>query len=298
TESGFPNASEISSADVEARDRERRQMALPSDSILKRQFLDHLFKHGKDSEEFLARLSEWHYLDMLKDDRIFSSFTPGEMVEQPSPKKGSRGYLFTWGCYDHKTNRPYIHLMTFEQDATEPPLHGTGFVCRDFMNVIESEGSRVPDVGVLALAIDDALETVHPKILKRICVGPLYSKLLLKHREPNPDDPREAPVREVLERYARNDTDYMLFLSDEVVFSKRQKVTKSILSSKSKVREIFSIPETDPQCYARRASVIHNYVLMPHLLLQHLDARTRQTIPGLRHCKKLTYDEQGEVHGA
>ena len=63
------------------------------------------------------------------------------------------------------------------------------------------------------------------------------------------------------------------------------------------MREIFSIPETDPDAFARRASVVHHYALMPHRLLQHIEADGREDIPGLANCKRITYDEQGKIYG-
>jgi hypothetical protein len=153
--------------------------------------------------------------------------------------------------------------MTFDQDAGEEPLEQKGAAYAKLLEVLRAEGSRAPDVGILALAIDDALDPIHPKILKRLCIGPLYAPMLLERHPPDPDDPAAAVLGPLIQRHGRRPDDFVLELRDEIVFSKAQQVTRSLLAPRGKVREIFAITETDPECYARRASVIHHHVLLP-----------------------------------
>jgi len=164
--------------------------------------------------------------------------------------------------------------------------------------VLRAEGSRAPDVGILALAIDDALDPIHPKIVKRLCIGPLYTPLLLAQR-PTGDADAPSMFATLLQQHGRRPDDFVLQLCDEIVFSKAQQVTRSLLSPRGKVREIFAITETDPECYARRASVVHHNVVMPHDLLQHVVPAILAGAPMLRRCRKITYDEAGAmvIHG-
>jgi hypothetical protein len=162
------------------------------------------------------------------------------------------------------------------------------------LEVIEMEGARVPDVGIVAMAIDDGLETVHPKVLKRIGFGPLYTPLLLR-RHPAPGD-RERALLELFERHG-NEDDVILSITDEIVFSKRQQVTKPLFSPSSRVREIFHIPESDPESYRRRASVVHKHVLLPHALAQHIGDDLSEQVPEFRNARLLTYDARGAIHG-
>ena len=166
----------------------------------------------------------------------------------------------SWGSYDFKTNRPYIHLMTFDQDTEAEPLTNKGANHLQLLEVLQAEGSRVPDIGVLALAIDDALETIHPKIVKRICFGPLFSELLLEQEVDY--DEKHLALKGLLADYAKPD-DFVMFITHEVVFSKRQRVTQNIFAPNGKVREIFHLPDDDPETYARRASVVQKYALVP-----------------------------------
>ena len=145
------------------------------------------------------------------------------------------------------------------------------------------------------MAIDDALESIHPKILKRIGLGPLYTPLLLKQEGAELDDKHQA-MADLFEQFGEED-DFIFTMTDEIIFSKSQRVTTSIFSPNGRVREIFHIPESDPESYARRASVVHKHVLMPHHLAQHLDETIIGRVPELQGARVLTYDASGAVHG-
>jgi hypothetical protein len=296
TDSGFPNASEIAALNIDLESRAERMRELPAESILKRSMLDYIFERKSEPRALLAQLSERTYLKMLSEREVFLPFVPGT-IDLQSERTKARSYLFSWSCYDFRTNCPYIHIMTFDQDTGEAPLGEPGRRQDNFLEVIAAEGSRSPDLGVLALALDDAMESIHPKIIKRIRIGPLYARMLLDGRPENTDDKKEMAFRLLLGRFSRNRDDFAIFFNDGIVFSKRQRITQSLLSPRGKVREVFAIQETDPECYKRRVSVIHRHLLLPHHMLQHIGEREQAWIPHFGKTRKLTFDAGGEVHG-
>ena len=297
TESGFPNAMELSHMQQDLARRKERLLELAVPIALKRAVLDGLFQDLTDPPELLAQLSERSYFDLLDETKLFLPFVLGDLTLRTTDAK-FRSYVVSWACYDFETNRPYVHVMTFDQDAGEEPLHAQGPGYTRFLEVLRAEGSRAPDVGILALAIDDALDPIHPKILKRLCIGPLYTPLLLAQR-PAGDADAPSLFATLLQQHGRRPDDFVLQLCDEIVFSKAQQVSRSLLSPRGKVREIFAITETDPECYARRASVVHHNVVLPHDLLQHVGPAILAAAPVLRRCRKITYDEAGAmvIHG-
>ena len=296
TDSGFPNAQEISALGVDLLHREERLRDLPAESMLKSLTLDYLFKYQQEPVDFLWQLAERAYLEMLDESKLFMPFMlePDNIIKQEPTRKDMRTYLASWACYDFKTNRPYVHVMTFEQNNEADPLEHRKVNHAQLLEVIRAEGGRVPDVGILAMAIDDALEPIHPKIVKRIGFGPLYTPLLLE-QEGAVLDEGQAAMLELLKTYGDED-DFVLFITDEIVFSRRQSVTNSLFAPGGRVRELFHIPESDPESYARRASVIHRSVLLPHALAQHLDELTAR-VPELDDARVLSYDANGNVHG-
>jgi hypothetical protein len=284
TESGFPNFLEISYLSIDLLNRQERLNALPPAPMLKQAMLDHMFKYREDPKPLLWQLSEREYFEMLEEKNLFLTFTPGR-VELRGESGGMRQYVFSWGCYDFKSNRPYLHLLTFDQDASSDPLHWKGANYSQFLEVVKAEGSRVPDVGILALAIDSDLEEIHPKVLKRICVGPLHSPLACAGND---------ELCNVITNHGRGEEEFILLMKDEIVFSQRQEIVSSQPSAPKRVREIFFIPEADLDCYEHRASRIHRYMLLPHHMLQKLG---ENTLAQFAQHRKLTYDKEGRVHG-
>lgn len=297
-DSGFPNAEEIHGVVQDILGKQDRLRVLPPKPLLKRLLIDALLRSQEEPKDVLRQLSEREYLEMLDENSMFLPFVPGDLT-RVADKEKSRTYVFSWGCYDISTNRPYIHIMTFDQDAAFPPLESQEANYHSFLDVIRSEGSRAPDVGILAMNIDAALDGIHPKILKRLCVGPFYSPLVLDHCENGHDDALQTAFRSVIGAYSRSPHDFVLFVRDEIIFSKDQKVTRSLLAPLGKIRQIFAITEEDPECYARHASVINRYVVMPHWILQNMHSDVARTIPEFAKARKITYDDQGGViiHG-
>lgn len=296
TQSGFPNFTELAALERDMLRRDELMRDLPPTALLKRALLDHLIGALSEPELVLRELAQRTYLERLTVAGTFTPFVQGRLMLR-GIVKGVRSYLFSFACYDFQTNRPYVHLMTFDYDDSNDPLEKSESQWRRFIEVIRAEGSRAPDVGVLALAIDDALEFVHPKIVKRVCVGPLYSPILFAFRPDCGTDERETILRKLLPSRGAREDDFMLFVTDEIIFSKRQEVSRSLFSPQGKVREVFAIQETDLECYARRASVINRYVLMTHHLLQHLSRSDQAEISGFESAKRFTVDEAENIHG-
>ena len=295
SDSGFPNAQDISMVGVDLLHRDKRLRELPSAEMLKSLLLDYMFEQQDDSPELLWQLSERSYLAMLKEENLFLPFNLGDSdLRQVPSEKGKRTYLLTWGCYDFKTNRPYIHLMTFDQTPEDEPLQNKGANHLQLLELVQAEGSRVPDVGILAIAIDDALESIHPKIIKRIGIGPLYAPLLL---DENTDyDDKHLAMKELMDGWA-GEGDMVMTMTHEIVFSKRQEVSTSIFKANGRVREVFHLPDDDPEVFARRASVVHKHVLMPHSVAQHLSEDIVARVPELQNARVMTYDAKGNVYG-
>lgn len=302
SESGFPNAQDIANLRVDFIKRQERLRDLMPVSMLKQIALDQMLKDYADPQDILWQIAERNYLEMLDERKLFLPFNmlaDDIAIRSTRDRRGPRSYSCSWSCYDFRTNRPYVHLLTFDQDRDAKPLEQGGPSYLKLLEALQAEGSRVPDVGILAMAIDTALETIHPKILKRVGFGPLYTTSLLERELSYPQDNMllDSPLeksRVLLEllQYAADD-EFILCFKDEIVFSKQQRITPT-----SHVREVFYLPSDDPEAYARRASVIHKFVLMPHSVSQHLSPEMIHQIPEFQNAQIMTYDSQGAIYNA
>ncbi len=294
TESGFPNQIELAELESDLKNKSELLRHIPSSTLLKRTLADELFRSPEAPREVLRQLSRRTYLEQLEADKVFLPFNAGGAPRLVGSDERYRRYVSSFACYDFATNRPYIHFLSFDHDRREEPLEGGSAALVRFTAAVRAEGSRAPDVAVLASGLDEALDTVHPKMLKRLGIGPLYSNILLHEHSAGSDNARELYFKELLQQFGREEHDFVLLLTEESVFSKRQVTGRGVFSS-GKVREIFSISETDPECAARRASAVMHYFLMPHQLLQHV--APGKSVHNFAGAKKLSVDDLGDVHG-
>lgn len=294
TDSGFPSSSEIFSMETDLATRSEKLITLDQPGNLKAQILEAMMKQGEEPEHLLRKLSERVYFEQLGKGKLFLSFNPGELKLMKETEK-HRTYVFTWSCYDFSTSRPYIHIMTFDQSIDSDPLVEGSASYDQFMKVVKHEGSRAPGVFVIAANIDAAMEDIHPKLLKRICLGPLFSPFLITSHNYSEDELCVAVTERLLELKG-DPEDVVFFFDDEILFSKRQKVESGVFR-KERVREIFHIPEEDPACYKREASVVHRNVMLPHSLMQHIENKDGIEIPGFADCHKIVTTKKGEFRG-
>ena len=277
SDSGFVNFYEISQLETDLLRRKERKdkVALQEKGdVLKEQIISHLLEKQTDPQDLLAQAADNDYQKGLIQEKLFLFFNEGELIPQENSDPNRRKYLYYWACYDKKSNMPYIYLLDFEQDTQEEALHDSKNAFDAFIKVIRSEGSRAPAVGIVAMAIDQRLERIHPKMLKRICIGPVYSQSFSVHL------PEET---ERLFQAGDEGRKFVFHLVEQFVFSvgqtiiKDQKTLGNLLTGE-RVRERFYIPKaTDVDEYAvfneleeQKASLIRKTVVMPYKLHQHL----------------------------
>lgn len=294
TESGFPNYLEIEAVSNDYLRKDEILPTLPTLSTLIRMLLDHLFKYREDSAGLLCRLSQRSYLTALTADKIFFPFTPGELVcQKERTKNGARQYIFTWFTFDFRTNLPFVYIMTFEQDAREEALEDRGSAWKEFSEAIFAEGSRASQLRLVAEGIDNRLTYIHPKVIKRICLGPIYAGFLMDNYQDNSDKWQQA-FKSLIEK-TQCDDGFVMLLTDEILFSKGEVKVGSIFNSK--VRQVFHVPEDDLECYVRGISVVHRYALLPHCLWQ--EAANNEVLRqlGFANFKPLTFNKEGIING-
>lgn len=284
TESGFPHSIDMVNLEVDLDLVEEKLTALPNESILAQAILDHLFEHKEEPTELLTRMATVKYLSMLDEQKMFGMFVPGSL-ELRSHNDKIRSYIFSWGCYDVKTNRPYIHILFFDQNAKSESLEKDKIAFDGFLDVIRSEGSRVPDVGILALAVDQSLEDIYPKVLKRIGIGPVYGKYCRDDNE----------IMTYLRSEGLKEEDFVLFFSTSIVFSIEERVSKGLFS-KGKIRQVFHIPESDEECYANKASKVHKYALAPHKVIQGISLSSGKEFSDMFGREVITCNGKEEVY--
>ena len=265
-DSGYPHLLGIMELENDVRDREEMlRKFLPCSALLDK-MIDVMCVQARDPKDLLWQMSSRKYFEDLKADSLAFSFTPGEFILLEESDE-MRRYLFSWLCYDFKSNVPHVHLMVFDQDKSQDPVHEDGITKMQFLDVVRNHGSRVPDLLVLVGGIDNDLECIHPKITKRIKLGPILSNAY--SRETTEDHPLLVPLKE----FGKPD-DFIFLIRNEMLYSRGQTdARKGFLSSlgPARVREIFAIDSTDAECAEVKVSSIGRQIVLPHHVVQHIN---------------------------
>lgn len=275
SDSGFVNFYEISLLESELKTRRAPLGYSDEGRSIKERMVGYLLEKKRVPDELLARMAENEYRKGLLREELFLFFNGGWLIRKDDGSQARRKYFYFWSCYDKKSNCPYIYLLDFEQDKDVESLDGSEQAYSQFMKVIRSEGTRAPAAGLVAMAIDQRLEHVHPKMLKRICIGPIYTRSF--------SEGLGEDVRRVLE-VGDQGRKFVCHLTEQFVFSVGQTVVKDRhalgeMIRGERVRERFYIPAAaDIDDYSefneldeQKASLIRKSVVMPYRLHQHLE---------------------------
>ena len=293
SDSGFMNFVEINALDVEAQNLKNSFILDSEQTSLKEQMITHMFTHESESPELLEKMGKSRFRQLLGQKKHFSFFNEGKLTLKSEDDKYRR-YFYHWACFDKRSNMPYIYLLEFDHDLAYPALHEDKDHFERFLTIIKSEGSRAPAAGIVAMAIDQRLEDVHPQILKRICIGPMYSAAFSVGLD-------EEQTR-IFEQ-GDQDQKFVFHITEQFVFAQghsiiqNSKMINGILESE-KIRQSFYLPKPKNiteysdfnELEAQKASLIRKSVIMPYKLHQHSGNY-------YKNHKIISFTPEGEING-
>ena len=310
-DSGFPSAYDISLLNADLATKGERLPKFPPIEALQEALLDNLMavpseedeaKHEEKRRNLLWQISERAYLESLDLKAQFFQFTPGKLFEIPSDEfaeEGRRAYVFSWGCYDVETNRPCVYFMIMTQDRGERPLHEENNPeYAMFLETIQAIATRAPtNLRAIAVRLDESFGPLYPKMLKRICVGPLISPML--HQTVETISTHKGSIEERLlplfDRAELKSDEFRVLFRTEVVHSIREEMPHHLLPfNRPKVRQIFHVPKNDHELLKRGASAVAHYALLPHALRQHLGDEDLKHLPEFSGIEYLTCQPEEE----
>ncbi len=252
-DSGFPSHYEFSSLETDMTEGESKIKGLLPQLTIKRKIIDSIFENNEDPIDLLKKMSERTFLDMLFSKEQFHLFSPGNLIRLNNDKE----YMYYWATFDYSTNIPYIYIMVFETSYDEV-FHESEEAMQEFFKTVKSNGTRAPNLNIVAVSIDEELRKVHPKIIKRISIGPFYAEGFSSHSND-----------EINSLLSLGDTGrrFIILMRHEHVFSAKQVISNSFFRGEQK-REIFHVPEYDTELYSRGISNGESIVILPYEIHQ------------------------------
>ena len=270
TDSSFPNYLEIRKLNADREKAAGLLDGLPTKQALKQEVIDYIFEKKQKPLHLLKKLGKVAYYSDLQQPNYMLPFTEGSIFEIGKGDNGAKRYIYSWASYDSMTNRPFIYMLVFEftNDTINILKEGE----KAFKELIKKSNHDSSPLSVIAKDIDEAYESIKPKVLKRIDIGPIYCRYSKDNHEIS---------KLIQDKYT--DDDFAFFYTTEIVHSVGEKeVTEGgIFSKKSFLRQIFFIDETNIDSLERHVSEVNRYLIASHPIVQHLNGEMRQYIDNL-----------------
>ncbi len=260
TDSGFPMAQEIIRL-AEDRERAKEKLAdLPDQATLKSEIVDHLLKYKTMPRDLQFAMSQRVYYEMLRDENLFYSQSEPRFIVLDEVQDGVLTYLVHWAVFDRERNFPNIYLMVLK-DSSHRHLTQDDRERDEVSRHLMSQSLSSLKLLTIASRFDKEFSTLHPKLLKRVHVGPLYSNRFTRHAD---------PVQQILaEAAGEPGQDWVFCWTVEALFSKETRRTPSGFFGET-LEEIFHLDIHSPEVFDAGASALERAMLLPHRPYQFL----------------------------
>jgi hypothetical protein len=279
-ESGFPVFQEIATMASDAAQAERHLAGQPAAEQLKDEMISEIVSERRVPTRLQYAMSQRLYYEALvKGGLFFAQMHPeGQWVADADA--GRRRFLIHWAIYDSQQNVPILYLLEVEDSGSRPLLKdGRRWPALQAHLLAQSTGGL--KLLTIAKGIDSDFGDVHPKRLRRIYVGPMYSSAFTM---------QTGPIREVLEgAKAGPGEDWALAWTVEELESERVEIEKGWFTDT--VSEVFRLDPLSSGGESGATRTVRNLILpqKPFQVLAEKDPA------GFRSVRKFVVGREGRV---
>ena len=280
-ESGFPIFQEIVTMANDAAQAGRHLEGLPGADRLKDEMVRQIVGERVVPTKLQYALSQrLYYETLVKGGLFFAQMHPGvEFIAEVSG--GRRGYLLHWAVYDSQLNVPVVYLMEVVDSGRKAlPLDEGRWPAAQAHLLAQSVGGL--KLLTIAKGFDTDFDDLHPKRLRRIHLGPMYSAAFTL---------QTGAIREVLdEARAPEGEDWTLAWTAEELESDRVEVEKGWFSATE--REVFRLDPFAAQGAETGATRITRSLILPQRPFQVMAEKDPE---GFRAVRKFVVGKDGRV---
>lgn len=284
-ESGFPVFQNVLELENDRRNADKRLAAIPEPEILRAEMADFILRHRAMPQALRQSMAERLYLEDVSSGLIFAPFIlPKTIRVSVNPKTRRPIYIVHWASFDGLSNLPLVYMATVEDSSENVvktlvtkdgkldqsvgiPLPVDGLLnpelAHRFDAFAEKNSAYSLSPATIAGNLDKDFDTLHPKQLRRIVLGPFYSAGITEHN---------STVAEVLSKVRREENAWLLTWTVQEVFSKAEQPAKRGLFSRQPAREEFYINTDDLEAARQGVSSYEKHALIPHEAYQVLYA--------------------------
>lgn len=286
TESGFPIFQELMQMASDATQAKKHLKSLPTQERLKKDMVTHILTEKSSPTPLQYAMSQRLYYEYLDQENLFLTQNHPQLVwvgkEMRDGKNGGRRrYLVHWAAYDSQTNLPAVYLMELEDTASRALVHDERRWPQVQSHLMAQAVSSLKLL-TIAKGFDSDFDSLHPKLLRRFHLGPMYSHAYTE---------QHGPIRDVLSE-ARGEAgeDWALAWTVESLLSEDTVQEKTGIFKKSE-RQVYKL-DAGPAGKESGATDTQRSLILPHPAFQVLEEKqaahfrnTRKYVVG--HNKKI-----------
>ena len=277
-ESGFPVTQELMQMAVDAQQADKH-LAGPSVEEMKDRMIRQIVGDLSLPTALQFALSQRMYYQTLKEGGLFwaRNDPDAQWIETVGDR---RKYLVHWAVWDTQVNLPILYLMDVE-DSGSKPLPNDDRRWPQAQAALMAQSSGGLKLLTIATGFDSDFDTLHPKRLRRIHLGPMYSASFTL---------QSGPISKVLtDAGAGPGEDWALVWTVEDLVSERvESVDKGWFSTVEK--QIFKLNANNG---AETGSTnMERMVILPEVPFQVL---VEQDPPGFREHRKFVVGDGGRI---
>lgn len=172
-ESGFPVAQELMMMAVDAAQVDKHLAGGASVDEMKDRMIRRIVGELALPTDLQFALSQRLYHEALAQGGLFLARNDPD-AQWIEDRKGRRQYLLHWAVYDTQVNLPVVYLMDLE-DSGKRPLPSDDGRWPQAQHHLMAQSVAGLKLLTIAQGFDTDFPTLHPKRLRRIHLGPMYS---------------------------------------------------------------------------------------------------------------------------
>ena len=282
SDSGYPVFQEFLQLGIDLGEANQVLTTLPTRRVLKAEMLDHVLTRRSMPRKLQTQMSRRIYCEILAERPPYLTVNAPDIMQVGERSSDRRAYLVRWAVYDSHRNMPNIYLLGLEESG-DRPLLGDERRWPRLVEHVTAQSLSTLKLLTIARGIDKDFPDIHPKRLRRIHFGPMYSNRFTRHAD---------VVQDLLsEPEPGSEQDWIFCWSVETLRSKGTKTTSSGLFGSTQ-SEDFDIDVHAHDEMEAGATRLERGMILPYRPYQRLVERDS---PQLRPLRKYVVGPDGLV---
>jgi hypothetical protein len=281
-DSGFPVHAELLLMANDAHQVDQHLGSLPQEAELKKDMVRQILNEHEVPTRLQFALSQRLYYERLARRALFWAQNDPQIIWLGTADDGRRQYAVHWAVYDSQVNLPTIYLMLLD-DTGRTALPRDERRWPQVQSHLMAQSVSALKMVTIATGFDQDFDDLHPKLMRRIHVGPMYS-----HAYTHQSGPLEGILKDA---NGGAGNDWALAWTVETLLSERVERQKAGFFSTVE-REIFRLDHFAETGDTTGATEVRRAIILPQRPYQVLEERDP---PGFRGVRKFVVGESGQI---